>query len=569
MYPVAADFHRLAIQDAPKTRVRIYFIGDAVDCTDDADVVANGTLLVGEQGDTDSNKRIAQNGVVFNELFNSDLNPQIGTTVSSQIELTFLNSDGMLDNFAFGRCKVYVDVYDADSYAWLACPMGVYNIDIPTRRKVQLISAFGYDQMQLFDEIADTWWNGLNWSKSGGLTVLEILQSMCATLGISLSANTSTQIVNGSLAFTENPSTAVEITYREILERLAETAGAIARFDRDGALDLRWFSQASMTVDADTLGNNCLEIEVAEYQVAAIDALQVKSSETDVGAVVGTGSNAYNIINNPLMGGADEATITNKATPIYNQISGLGAYSPISQRIITDWSVESGDIINVIYRGNTYQLPIFQQTITWRGAYVISEMLSSGDTELPLKSGPERREFRTQTQLHEFEVTLDNLRSLIQSVDGNYTLIEQTVNAIEQTVSAQGTTIQNILDPTGEIWTAITTNSTNLGAVENALNAEITERKSYIRFIPAEPAIVLGVDTGNEIKLKLANDKIWFFNGEDDSTDLSLAFAYFNSQEVYARRFVGGDSVQIGTNDDANHWIWKKLDNGDLVLDVV
>ena len=58
MYNVAANFHTLAIQDAPHTRVRIYFIDSTVDCTDDNDVQTNGTLLVGAVGDTDSNARI-------------------------------------------------------------------------------------------------------------------------------------------------------------------------------------------------------------------------------------------------------------------------------------------------------------------------------------------------------------------------------------------------------------------------------------------------------------------------------------------------------------------------------
>ena len=58
MYPVSGTFRNLAIQDAPKTRCRIYFIGDNVDCTDDNDVQTNGTLLVGKAGDTDSNGRI-------------------------------------------------------------------------------------------------------------------------------------------------------------------------------------------------------------------------------------------------------------------------------------------------------------------------------------------------------------------------------------------------------------------------------------------------------------------------------------------------------------------------------
>jgi hypothetical protein len=79
----------------------------------------------------------------------------------------------------------------------------------------------------------------------------------------------------------------------------------------------------------------------------------------------------------------------------------------------------------------------------------------------------------------------------------------------------------------------------------------------------------MGVDEDNEIKLKLVNNIIYFFNGADDSTDLSLAYAYFNSQEAFADRFVAGESVQIGTSDNAAHWLWKKLNNGDLVLELV
>ena len=572
MYSVPANFHTLAIEDSPKTRCRIYFISDSVNCWDDNDVQTNGTLLVGAAGDTDSNGRIGQGGVTVTEIFNKDKNLTLGGTVSYQIGMTLLNTDGALDNFAFGRCKVYLDVYDDANSAWLPCPLGVFNIEIPKRRKVQLISAGGYDLMQTLDAIADNWWNGLPWSS--GITVSQILQSMASTLGIQLSSTALSNLQNASMSFSAAPFTSVEMTYRDLLAYITEATATIAHFDRDGALDLRWFAAAQIsgnpvTVDSDTPGNNCLEIEVAEYQVAAIDALSVKATGTDIGVTVGSGSNVYPIVNNPLLGGADESAISNKATPIYNRLITLPAFSPIQMRIIADCSIESGDIINVVYGNTTYSLPIFQQTLLWRGGYVFSTMFSSGDTVRPPVSSEQRKNFRTDTQLHEFEVTLDSLRSLIKSIDGNYTKIEQTVNAIEQTVSTQSVTIQNILDPTGEIWTAITTNSTNIGAVKDALSEEVTERKSYIRFIPTEPAIVLGVDTDNEIKLKLANDKIWFFNGQDDSTDLSLAFAYFNSQEVYARRFVGGDSVQIGTNDDANHWIWKKLSNGDLALDMI
>lgn len=571
MYSVPADFHSLITSSGVKTRVRIYFVDGTVDYTNDEDVVANGTLLA-MPGDTDSNGRIQQNGLTINEFFNSGTNVSIGATVSSQVDMTIFNNNGDLNAFTFGRCKIYLDAYDETNDVWLTCPLGVYNIDIPKRRKVQLISAGGYDLMQSLDAIADSWWNGLSWGN--GVTISDMIQSLASTLGLTLSANTLSNLPNASLSFSAPPFNSVEMTYREVMAYITEATGTIARFDRDGCLDLRWFSPAqidseTVTIPADGANNPCIVFDIAEYTVAAIDALNVKATGTDVGVTVGNGGNAYSIINNPLLGGATQEEITNKATPIYNKLVTLPAFVPIQMKVVADCSIEAGDIVNVLYGGINYSLPIFQQKLNWRGGYVFSDMISSGDTVRPTVSGPVRKEFRTAAQLHEFEVTIDQLRSLIQSINGNYSLIQQTVDSIQQVIATQNVTIQNILDPTGEIWTAIQTNSTNLGNIENALNAEITERKSYIRFIPAEPAIVLGVDTGNEIKLKLVNNRIWFFNGDDDSTDLSQAFAYFNSEEAFADRFVAKKSVQIGTNDDANHWIWKKLDNGDLVLDLV
>ena len=273
MYPVSADFHNLSIADAPTSRVRIYFIEANVDCTDDNDVQSNGTLLC-MPGETDSNGRIEKGGVTINEFFNSDANVQIGATVSSQIGMTLINRDGALDGFNYGRCKVYIDVYDDTNSTWLTCPMGVYNIAIPKRRKVQLVSATGYDQMQQLDEIADSWWNGLDWSN--GITLLQIIQSMAATLGIHLSANTSANIVNSGLSYTEIPFTAIEMTYRDILSYIAETTGTIARFDRNGALDLRWFSDAVLSTDTQTYAGGLVTFTATDR--ASISSLSVPFS---------------------------------------------------------------------------------------------------------------------------------------------------------------------------------------------------------------------------------------------------------------------------------------------------
>lgn len=402
MYPVNSTFHNLSTQDAPKTRVRVYFIGAGVDCTDDNAVQTNGTLLVGAVGDTDSNGRIGQNGITFTEMFNPDKNIQIGTAVSYQIGMTLLNTDGALNGFSYGRCKVYLDVYDAANSAWRVCPMGVFVIDIPTKRKVQLVSATGYDQMQLLDTICDSWWSGLNWS--GGITMSALLTSMSNQLGVKVSTATASAILNSSVSYTEAPFACVEVTYREVLEYIAEATGTIARFDRDGYLDLRFFSAAkiggnTVTINADTVGNTCLDIDIAEYQAAAIDLLKVKIAEDDIGVTVGSGTNQYAIVNNLFLYGSTATIITNRATPIYNRLNGLGAYTPIQAKLIYDWSLEAGDIINIVRDSTTYPVLIFQQTLAWRGGYVTADILADGDNVRPVMDYNERASYRMASEM--------------------------------------------------------------------------------------------------------------------------------------------------------------------------
>lgn len=573
MYPVADKFHQLAIQDAPTTRCRIYFIGDNVDCTDDNDVQTNGTMLTRYPGDTDSNGRISSDGgVSVMDIFNSDVNIQIGQAVSKPVQLNLLNADGALNDFAFGRCKIYLDVYDEDNTTWLPCPIGVFLIDIPVKRNLQVVTASGYDQMRKLDEIADAWWNDIDWT--GGVTVLQLLQGLATSAGVSLNSSVSTRILNGSKSYTAAPFTANQMTYRDIAARIAGVTGTTAYFDRNGALDFKWFTTAKLNgynvvINSDIPGNQCISIETAEYAVTPIDMLHVMCAAPELNATVGAGGNAYEIAGNPFYTGASASDVVTLATPVYNRLAAISAYTPVSANIIADWSVEAGDIIYFIFRGNVTPVLIMQQTLVWRGGYVKASIISNGESVRPTQNDAQRAVYRNTVQVHEFENTVEQLRSLIQDLNGNYTLINQTVNQIEQTVSGQGNLIQSILDPTGQIWTAIKTNASDLGDLEDALNGEISERKSYIRFLPLEPAIVLGVDTGNEIKLKLVNNIIYFFNGADDSTDLSLAYAYFNSEEAGADRFVAKESVQIGMASTVSRWLWKQLSDGDLVLDLV
>lgn len=442
MYNVSANFHTLAIQDAPTTRVRIYFIGSGVDCTDDNDVQTNGTLLKWAVGDTDSNRRIGQDGIKFTEYYNPEYNVTIGRAVSSQIEMTLINTDGALDSFGFGRCKVYLDVYDSVNSAWLACPMGVYIIELPTRRKQQLIHVFGYDQMQKLDQICDSWWAGLDFS--GGLTLLQIVNSMASQLGISVSYNTASSIVNSTVTYTAAPLDCVQVTYREVLEDIAEATGTVARFDRDGALDMKWFTVplingASIKIDADTVGNQCLGFDIAEYSVKIIDQINVKIAEGDVGVSVGSGTNQYTILDNLFLNGSS-ADITTRATALRNRLRSLNPYKPIQTELIWDWSIESGDIFTIKRNGTWQKAIIFQQVMTWRGGYVVSDITSSGDPERPETNAELRDYYRLDSETKTITISANRINLL------GYTTINNGFKVnLDGTFEANGATINGSL----------------------------------------------------------------------------------------------------------------------------
>lgn len=447
MYPLSDRFHTIAVQDSPKTLIRVYFIDDTVDCTDDNDVRTNGTLLVGAVGDTDSNGRIGQNGVTFTEFFNPDKNLQIGTAVSSQIGMTLLNTDGALDGFQYGRCKVYLYVYDADYSTWRVCPMGVYIIEQPAKRKVQLVNAVGFDQMQKFDAIADAWWSGLNWS--GGLTLLQIVNSMAAQLGVSVSSNTASAITNQLVTYTSAPFDCVSVTYREVLELIAEATGTVARFDRDGALDLRWLktptiSGNNVTIDTDTIGNQCFSLDVAEYSVAPIDLVRGKFAEGDVGITVGSGTNEYTISNNLFFQGSTTAITTGRLNSIYTRLSAVNAYNPIHGTFIWDWSLEAGDIIYIVNDSTTYAFPIFQQSMTWRGGYVVADVLSDGDAVRPVLDASTRDYYRLDSEMRTITIQADRINLL------GYTTINDGFKVnLDGTFEANGATINGQLESNG------------------------------------------------------------------------------------------------------------------------
>ena len=414
----------------------MYFISDSVDFTDDAAVAANGELLVKTAGETDSNRRISEEGITLTRYFNKDTDFKIGDTVSNVLSVTFVNDDGALDNFDFTRrCKVYLDAYSSGT--WYNCPIGVFRFERPVKQKVQYIAATAYDIMQEYDVIADSWWNALDFTN--GLTLRDIASAINTNLGLPSPVYVGSRFANTSVTYTIRPFTATEMTYRDILAKLAEAMSATARINAYGQLEFKQFyTIGSGTYSLDCDSGNTFSGDIADYSVSRIDKLRVMAAESDYGAIVGTGTNGYEIVDNPFLYGSTQQEVTDKATSILSHLSSLNNYWPISIRYVGNWAIEAGDIIRIRYNGKWYAFePIFQQTISWRGKNVYIDLVCTGNPSRPIMSQENRSEYRGNKTVHEVVVNSDSLMSRINDFNGSGSTIEQTVSGISTEVSSK------------------------------------------------------------------------------------------------------------------------------------
>ena len=123
---------------------------------------------------------------------------------------------------------------DVNGMEWI--PQGIF---IPTADKIttdistKTISFNGIqDKSQLFDA---TYTTNISWLDGSTHTGLEIVQDICSTLGITLETTT----FNWYNYSFKQPNFPSNITYREVISRLAEIGGSIAYISRTGGLVIK------------------------------------------------------------------------------------------------------------------------------------------------------------------------------------------------------------------------------------------------------------------------------------------------------------------------------------------
>lgn len=427
-------------------------------------------------------------------------------------------------------------------------PLGTFYFSTPEQRRVANISCEALDGMQKFNVDVDDWWAGLTWPLTRG----QLLASLCTYVGVTLKTTT---FPGSTESIASAPMAGNGLVGKDVLGWIAETACAYARMSRDDKLELVWFASQ----DVKLTQNQHFGDSPAEYETPAVQALHVQVANTDLGVMLpenGTG-NEYQVLDNPLYYGSTEAEIRGKAQDLYEKLIAFPSYTPNSVDAVCDWSIEPGDIIQVVGGdGTTRTLPIFRMALKWGGGWARATYECTGGTGRKPAPQSKRREFAAYRAYHKLEVDIEGIHSEIGDVKGNVATLEVTASELRTQISGKldGNQAQSLIDQTvDKISLEVSSDSTGSSFVLKKDGVEISSDKVDLH---VNALNVDGDINATSINLSTANITGVLAAQYIDIENATIRNAQIES--LYASKIVGGSVggyVPYGAISDASHYL--------------
>ena len=164
---------------------------------------------------------------------------EIGSAVSAELSLVLNNNDGKFDSVRFEGSELKVEI-GINGVANSYIPCGYFTVDEPPRA-FSKISLKALDFMMRFDNEADL---SLLPFPCTAETLVKKIGTLC---GVNVSANINFNELPNGTAKLYTPFTP-NITYRQILQWVAQITGTCAYIDWNGELMLSWYKETSVNL---------------------------------------------------------------------------------------------------------------------------------------------------------------------------------------------------------------------------------------------------------------------------------------------------------------------------------
>lgn len=319
-------------------------------------------------------------------------------------------------------------------------------------------------------------------------------------------------------------------SYREAIAYFAEAIGAFAYMGRNGEIWLRRVFSGSVDIGCVLDDNYIFEVSKQESSVKPFQYIGIKANKDDLGVTQETGINTecrYDIINNPLTYGHPEDFLAGLVSP-----TAFTEFYPSKISFQGRPDLDLGDVLEYVYKGVTYVLPICSHVFEYNGGFKTT-LESIGSDKVNTSSGDSG--LKTQITALKQNVNslvrdLEKTQSDLVSVNGNLTNMS-TLLQTAQEISGRLTEIEGDLEKFSNLsWTAEQLRI-DFGTLEQGLkdaNDTISDNQKllldYFDFQPG--SLTIGVGTSN-IKLRLAHNKIQFLN------DANAELAYLSEGKLY------------------------------------
>lgn len=400
---------------------------------------------------------------------------KFGACEANCVKFTARNTAGNI----IGKTISIEETIDGDSENPM--PYGVFKVasDVPTadRTKRQITA---YDAMyDIINTDVKSWYAGLSFP----MTLKQFRNSFFAYLGI---AQVETSLANDSMTVnktivatqTDDSSAVTEesaISGKMVVTAICEINGCFGNINREGKFEYVFLKAITSALypaedlfpsdnlfpsDANTesMTGHYITFDYEDFQSKEITQLEIKTSEENAGAIVGTAGNNYSITGNFLVSdktGAELEQIANNLLPIMKQ----AAYTPIkSCTCVGNPCLTLGEPIRFNTTREIVETYLLQRTLT--GVQSKRDSISAQGTQAhsakvnSIRDTIESVERRTG----KLERNADHLLSEYEDLEKN------TSSKFEQTAESIATEVKRATDAEGELQSNITQTAESITA---------------------------------------------------------------------------------------------------------
>ena len=312
--------------------------------------------------------------------------------------------------------------------------VGVFYAEKPTRTKRNSYKITAYDTMSKLDADFSGWLhaNQAQFPK----TIWQLVQLACQRAGVTLAS--SSLPINGS--YSVQAFYVDDLTCRQIISWAAEAAGCYAHMNADGKLQFLTYTDKRSTVKItpDGASNSTAyyadSLSYEDYTVKAIEKVQIRQSDSDVGVIYPdstTATNTYAVQGNLLLTTGTEANLKTVAQNLYNVLKSV-TYTPCKVAVPSGSGLACGQIVHVKdARGREFDTYLMSATISSGKA----SFESVGSASRESSSAVNSQSYKNLTgKMLEIKTSVDGLTVTASELSGNYSELKQTVDGLSAEV---------------------------------------------------------------------------------------------------------------------------------------